>query len=158
MNRKPISPTTHAIIDYAFSAVQIVGPSVLKLDKSAIKTYAQLGTAFLAVNSVTDTPLTTEPQISFRTHQKSDLGFLAMTALLTVTPMIRRNKKTLFFHLGFLALAAANYLLTDYKAGSSKLAEPFPEDEHNRTSNKTSDKTSHSPLAPASSQMENFPL
>jgi len=147
MNKKPISPTTHAIIDYAFSALQIAGPSVLKLDKSATKTYAQLGTAFLAVNSVTDTPLTAQPQISFKTHQKSDLGFLAMTALLTVTPMIRRNKKTLFFHLGFLALAAANYLLTDYKAGSSKLNKTFPEDDRGTTPQNT---TSTLNLAPDS--------
>jgi len=127
MNKKPISPTTHAIIDYAFAAVQIVGPSLLKLEPRAIKTYAQMGTAFLAVNSVTDTPLTVEPQISFRTHQKIDLGFLAVQALMVITPMVRRSNKTLFFHLGFLALAGANYLLTNYKAGSSRIVTPHQE-------------------------------
>jgi hypothetical protein len=38
--------------------------------------------------------------------------------LLTLTSFIRKDKKALGFHLGFLTLALANYLLTDYDGRS----------------------------------------
>jgi hypothetical protein len=131
MNSKPITPLTHALIDYAFSAVQILGPTVLGLDQKTIKTYAEIGASFLAVNSITDTGAAIQPVIDMETHKKIDSGFLVAQALMTFTPMVRKNKKTLIFHLGFLALTAANYFLTDYKKpGPTGPLESVGEDLH----------------------------
>jgi hypothetical protein len=128
MKHKPITPTTHAVIDYAFAALQIIGPALIGLNKKAVKSYAEIGTAFLAVNAVTDTPLTVDPKISMETHKKVDAGFLATQALMTFSPMIRNHKKVLAFHLAFLAMAAVNFVFTDYRnnPGTSKLAQTEP--------------------------------
>ena len=115
---KPLSPTSHSVIDYVFSGVQLAGPSLLKLNTSAARTYQALGAGFTIVNALTDTPAGIKHLIPFKGHQKADLGFLAGTSLLTLASFIRKDKKALAFHLSFLALAAANYLLTDYKSGS----------------------------------------
>lgn len=125
MKQKPITPTTHAIIDYAFGAIQIAAPAILGLEPKSVKTYAQLGTGLLAVTSATDTPITVQPAISMETHKKIDTALLVVQALMIVSPMIRKSKKTLIFHLGFMALAVANYMLTDYRTdpATSKLAD-----------------------------------
>jgi hypothetical protein len=115
MNTKPINSRTHAIVDYAFSAAQILAPKMIGLDHKAVKSYAEIGTGFLALASITDTPAAIRPAIPMETHQKMDMAFLAGQALMTFAPMVRKNRKTLIFHLAFLTLAVANYVLTDYK-------------------------------------------
>ena len=115
MKHKLITPTTHAVIDYAFAALQLIGPALMGLNKKAVKSYAEIGTAILSVNSVTDTPLTVDPKISMDMHKKIDAGVLATQALMTLSPMIRNHKKTLAFHLAFLAMATASFIMTDYR-------------------------------------------
>jgi hypothetical protein len=114
MNTKPVTPIVHGIIDYVFSAIQIAGPSIVKLNNTATKTYGALGLGFLAVNALTDTAVGIKPVISFKGHQKADASFLAALALLTLAKPIREDKKALYFHLGFLATAIGHYALTDY--------------------------------------------
>lgn len=113
--KKPIDPTTHGIIDYVFGTVQLAGPSLLGLDKDVIKTYQYLGAAFTGVNILTDTPVGIKA-ISMKMHQKADISFLAGLTVLTASDMIKKDKKALGFHLGFLSLAVINYVLTDYDA------------------------------------------
>ncbi|WP_129714864.1 hypothetical protein [Pedobacter sp. SYP-B3415] len=114
--KKQLNAKNHGIVDYVFSGIQLLAPIALGLPKQATQTYLGLGSGFLGVNACSDTPVGLAKKIDFRNHQKADIGFLAGLALLTATPMIRNNKKTLAFHLGFLAMAAANYLLTDYSS------------------------------------------
>jgi hypothetical protein len=116
MIHRPVTPAMHGIIDHIFSGVLLVAPSALNLNDKAAKTYGTLGAGFLAVNAVTKTPAGIKPVLSFKQHQKADIGFLAGMALLTAISFIRRDKKALVFHLGFLATAAAHYILTDYDA------------------------------------------
>jgi hypothetical protein len=116
MNPKPIYPALHGLIDYVFAGVQLVAPSALGLTKTATKTYQVLGTGFLAVNALTATSVGITPIIPFKEHQKIDAAFLVGQSLLTFAGFIRKDKKTLGFHLGFLATAVANYVLTDYDA------------------------------------------
>jgi len=116
MNTKPVKPKVHGIVDYVFSAVQVAVPALLRLNSKAAKTYGALGTGFLAVNALTKTPVGLKQVLSFKEHQKADLGFLAGLSLLSLTSFIRKDKKALGFHLGFLAIAIAHYILTDYNA------------------------------------------
>lgn len=116
--KKPVTPQTHGIIDYVFSTVQLALPSALGLPKRAAKTYGALGAGFLAINAITDTPVAVKPLLSFKTHQRLDAAFLIGQAAMAFLPPVRKNKKTLAFHLAFLATAVTHYVLTDYGAGA----------------------------------------
>lgn len=120
MNEKPVTPVLHGLIDYVFSGIQLAVPAYLGLNATATRTYQVLGSGFLAVNALTDTPVGVKPVISFRGHQKADATFLATFSLLTLAHFIRKDRATLGFHLGFLGVAITHYLLTDYKAGSQE--------------------------------------
>lgn len=113
---KPVTPTMHGIIDYVFSGVLLYGPYAVGLNDAATKTYNAFGASFLVGNAFTDTPVGIKPVLSFKHHQKTDLAFLAGLSLLTAASFIRKNKKALPFHLGFLATAITHYILTEYNA------------------------------------------
>lgn len=112
--KKPIDAKTHGILNYAFAGIQLIGPSLLGLNKETTAAYRLLGTAFTAVNAVTDTPVGVTNLISLKGHQKADASFLATLSALTLAKMIKNDKKSLAFHLGFLGVAMMNYALTDY--------------------------------------------
>ena len=114
MITKPVQAKTHGIIDYVFSGVQIAAPIALHLNNKTSKTYQALGAGFLTINALTDTAVGLRPTLSFKQHQKLDLGFLAGLTLLSLSTFIRKDKKALTFHLSFLTLAIAHYVLTDY--------------------------------------------
>lgn len=118
MTRKPIKRRQHGIIDYVFSAVQLGLPGVLGLSPRVKATYAALGSSFLLVNALTDTPVGLEPSISFKGHQKADALFLSGLAALTLAGFIRKSPAARAFHLGFLGTAVAHYILTDYNSES----------------------------------------
>ncbi len=117
---KPITPKLHGIIDYVFSGILLYGPYIAGLNDNATKTYNAAGASLLVGNSFTDTPVGVYPELSFKDHQKTDVVFLAGLSLFTLAKFIRKDKKALPFHLGFLAAAITNYLLTDYNAGQQK--------------------------------------
>ena len=116
MKRPPITPVVHGIIDYAFSAMQLILPSLLKLNNQAKIQYLVTGASFGIVNAITDTPVAVKPVITFKDHQKADAMFLTGTALMTMSGMIRKDRRSMYFHLGFLSVAIMHYMLTDYDA------------------------------------------
>lgn len=120
METKPISPEQHGIIDYVFSGIQLGGPAAIGMNKKATRAYQILGTKFLLVNTLTDTPAGIKKVISFKDHQKLDIAFIAGLSLLTFYKPIRKNRKALCFHLGFLSTAITHYLLTDYNEKPEK--------------------------------------
>ena len=113
--KKPIDSKMHGLIDYAFAGIQLVGPTLLGLNKNLTKTYQLLGSAFTAVNAATATPVGITNLLSMKEHQKADASFLATLSILTWAKMIKNEKKSLAFHLGFLGFAMMHYALTDYK-------------------------------------------
>ncbi|NTS42421.1 hypothetical protein HRG84_16080 [Flavisolibacter sp. BT320] len=118
--KKPVSPTAHGVIDYVFSAVQAATPFLLSLNPATKKTYAALSTGFTVVNALTNTKAGIKPVIPFRGHQKADVGFLVGLGLLSFAGFIRNDKRSRLFHLAFLGLGLAHYLLTDYKQAAAK--------------------------------------
>lgn len=113
--KKPVSPTAHGIVDYVFTGIQLATPSLLAMNPVAARTYRILGAGFGLVNAFTNTPAGVKNLLSFKSHQKADAGFLAGLSLLGLAAFVRKDKNAMAFHLGFLALAIANYALTDYK-------------------------------------------
>ncbi len=57
MNPKPISPTKHGLIDYAFATMLLFGPDLLGFNKKAKTFYKGLGVSLLAYNALTDHPV-----------------------------------------------------------------------------------------------------
>lgn len=112
--KKPVSPTAHGIIDYVFSGIQLAAPPLLGVNSGAAITYQAIGSGFTLINALTNTKAGIKPLIPFKTHQKADLGFLAGLSLLSFVRFIRKDKRALRFHLAFLGVALAHYILTDY--------------------------------------------
>jgi hypothetical protein len=113
---KPITPKLHGLIDYGFSAVQAFVPTLLGVNKKAVKLYQATAINLLVYNIVTDHPVSAKSLIAYKTHYKIDVANVAGLALLTFYKGIRKDKKTLAFHVALVALAAANVLLTDWDA------------------------------------------
>jgi cytosine/uracil/thiamine/allantoin permease len=112
--KKPVSPTAHGVIDYVFSGIQLAAPPLLGINSGASITYQALGSGITLINALTNTKAGIKHWIPFKAHQKADLGVLAGLSLLSFARIIRRDKKALRFHLIFLGLAVAHYILTDY--------------------------------------------
>ena|SRR5690606_2964196 len=112
--KKPIDSTTHAIMDYSMSGIPLLLPALLGLNRKARRTYQAMGLAMLGLNTLTDTPVGLTKLISVKDHQKADAGMLAGLAAMTASKMVSKDRKGLAFHLGFITLVAAQYLLTDY--------------------------------------------
>jgi hypothetical protein len=112
--KKPITPTMHCILDYALSGVQMLAPAMFGFNKKVVRTYLDLGSGFLGVNALTNTPVGIRRVISMKDHQKSDAAFLTTLTLLTFTKVIEKDKRALAFHFAMLGLSLANYLLTNY--------------------------------------------
>lgn len=122
MKNKPISPLAHGLIDYGFVATQLVLPPLLGVNKKAVKLFRFLGVNLGTYNALTAHGAAIKPLIPFQTHYKIDYGNVAGLALLTLHKSIRKDKKALLFHSLFVALAAANVLLTDWKESSTQPA------------------------------------
>lgn len=118
MNKKPVTPAVHGIIDYVLSGIQLTVPSLLGLNDQATKTYQGLGSGFLAMNALSDTPVGIKRTISFKGHQQADAAFLTGLSLLIFSNFIHKDRKVLSFHLSFLTVAITHYILTDYNARS----------------------------------------
>ena len=118
MNIKPLKPAVHGIADYVISAANIAAPTLLRLNPGAVKLFTALSGGMLFLNGLTNTPVGIKKELSFEDHRKADLVMLTGMALLPLLGMVRKNRRTLYYTLGFLGLAAANYFLTDYAAGT----------------------------------------
>jgi hypothetical protein len=112
--KKPINAQLHGMLDYGFAAMDLVVPALLNLPTQTKNIYAGLAGTVASVNAVTDTPVGIKPLLSMKDHQKADLSFLGTLALLTIAKPIRQHKPSLYFHLGVMALAVTQYLLTDF--------------------------------------------
>jgi hypothetical protein len=112
--KKPITPKMHGIIDYALSGIQMFVPSILGFNRKIVRSYLDLGSGFLGINALTDTPVGIRRRISMRDHQRADAAFLATLTLLTFTKAMEKDKRALAFHMALLAVSFSHYLLTDY--------------------------------------------
>ena len=119
--KKPIDAKLHGMLDYGFAALNLVGPMLLNLPSQTKNIYAGLAGTLASVNAVTETPVAVKPLLSFKNHQKADLSLLGGLALLTLSKPIREHKPSLYFHLGVLAAAVTQYVLTDFNSADVDL-------------------------------------
>jgi len=120
MNTKPISPKTHALIDYALAGSLLILPSLLRMNKTAKLVYAAEAAVLLPYVAMTKQPAALQGLIPFKTHGRIDPFNVAQFALQSFFGPFRKSRKTLVFNLAFTALAGITVLLTDWNGRTEK--------------------------------------
>jgi hypothetical protein len=115
MNTKLISPKWHGLLDYALVSSLLTVPTLLNFNKKAKIIYAAEALTLLAYVALTEQPAAVKPLIPFTTHGKIDPFNVGQFALQSLLPAFRKDKKALWFNIGFTALAGFTVLLTDWK-------------------------------------------
>jgi hypothetical protein len=115
MNKKPISPKMHGVIDYAFATGLLVLPSLLGLNKKAKNLYKVMAAEMFLYSSLTDYPAGIASLIPYETHRKIDVANIAGMAADTLYKPIRKQKRAMLFHVIATTAALTTFLLTDWK-------------------------------------------
>ncbi len=116
MYGKPIGPTAHGVIDYAFVTTQALAPTLFGFHGAA-RTLCYGFSGFQGVvNAVTDTPVGVRPWIPFRVHGQLEPPFVPALLLLPWLTGALRQRNARRYFAAFFCIAAANYLLTAYQA------------------------------------------
>lgn len=116
MNRTPIGPRAHGVIDYGFVAVQALAPTVFGLDGAARALCYGFAATQGVLNALTDHPVALERLVPFRVHGQLETPFVPALLLLPwITGALRQPNARRYFA-SFFAIALMNYLLTDYDA------------------------------------------
>jgi hypothetical protein len=116
MHRKPIGPTAHGAIDYAFAAMNTLAPTLFGLTGPAKAICYGFAASQGVLNALTDHPLGLKKVVPLRVHGEAETPYVPAILLLPwVTGAFRQRNARLYFG-AFFAVAAANYLLTDYNA------------------------------------------
>lgn len=118
--KTPISPKTHAIIDYALAGSLLILPTLLRFNKSARIIYAAEAAILLPYVALTRQPAAVKGLIPFRTHGRIDPFNVAQFALQSFFKPFRKSRKELIFNLAFTALAGVTVLLTDWGGRTEK--------------------------------------
>lgn len=114
MNSQPISPKVHALTDYVLAGSLLLLPTVLGLNKKAVKIYVAEALILLPYIALTKTPVALKPMIPLRIHKKIDAVNIAQFALQTIFNPIRRDRKALLLNLAFTLITGVSVLLTDW--------------------------------------------
>ena len=113
---KPLSPTTHAALDYALGATLLTAPHALGLSRRARVFFGAFGALAGVVNALTDTPLSIRRVIPFRTHRLIDLATDPLYLTVPVLSGIVRERRAAALWLATTALLAGSVALTDWDA------------------------------------------
>lgn len=119
MDKTPISPKWHAIIDYALVGSLLVLPTLTGMNKKARGIYAAEALILLPYIALTKQPVAIKGLIPLKTHKKIDPFNVAQFALQTFFRPFRASKKELIFNIAFTAIAGATVLLTDWKSNTN---------------------------------------
>jgi hypothetical protein len=115
MKNGPISPKTHALLDYALTGSLLVLPYLLGMNKKAKQIYAAEALILLPYVALTRQPLAIKGLIPFKTHGKIDTLNIAQFALQSFFKPFRKTNKELVYNIAFTALSGLTVLLTDWK-------------------------------------------
>ena len=116
MNRKPISPDVHGVIDYGLGVLNTAGPAALGLTGAARTVPAVAALVQGGLNAVTDQRFAARKLVPFRLHGRLEaLGIPALLVATIATGAWKQPKAPLFYGGLFLALGAV-YALTDWDA------------------------------------------
>ncbi|GAB3935723.1 hypothetical protein [Larkinella terrae] len=120
MTSKPISPTQHALLDYALVGSLLILPTVLNLSPTVKKVYTTEAWVLLGYVAITDHPLAVKPLIPFQVHGQIDPFNVMGFALQTFLGPFSRSKGATAFNIGFTLLSGITVAWTNWKGGYQK--------------------------------------
>jgi hypothetical protein len=114
---KMISPTAHAVIDYAVAGSMFIAAAMLwrRHRRAAIASLA-CGVAEVATDMITDYPGGVKPMISFRTHGRVDGGMATLVGSMPLALNFADDAEARWFRTQGVAIAAVTGL-TDFEGG-----------------------------------------
>lgn len=115
MEKKPITPLVHGLIDYALVSSLLTLPRLFGFSKKVKTIYTAEALALLVYVALTNHPTAVKKLIPFTIHGKIDPFNVGQFALQTALKPFREDKKAMIFNLAFTAIAGATVLLTDWK-------------------------------------------
>ena len=116
MTNKPVGPAAHGAIDYMFAALNASAPSFLGLKGPARAICYGFAASQGLLNALTDHPLGLRKRVPLRMHGELETPFVPAILLLPWITGAFEQRTARYYFSGFFALAAANYLLSDYNA------------------------------------------
>lgn len=122
MNKKLVSPQTHALIDYALVISLLTVPALFGFNKKVKKLYMAEALLLLGYIAFTDTPVALKPLIPFPVHGKIDLFNVSQFALQSFMKRFRKDKKALVFNIAFTIAAGTVVALTDWHGKTKSLS------------------------------------
>ena len=114
MSPKPISPTVHGIIDYAFILSLLTVPSILKLHKRVRLLYVLNAISVASYTLFTKYPVAVKPVIPFYFHKRLDIDNLAALLVETLYKKVGNDKRAFVFHFSMLTAGVITVLLTNW--------------------------------------------
>ena len=114
MNKKPISPNMHVLLDYALTASLFTVPWLMHFNKKVKKIYTAEALVLLAYLSITDQPAAIKPLIPVKAHSKIDPFNVSQFALQSFLKPFRKDKKALAFNVAFTLIAGTVVALTNW--------------------------------------------
>lgn len=124
MYRKPIGPTAHGAIDYAFATLNTLAPTLFGLEGPARAICYSFAASQGLLNALTDHPLGLKKVVPLRMHGKLETRYVpAILALPWLTGAFKQRNARLYFG-AFFAMAVTNDLLTDYNAYEAEKSLP----------------------------------
>ena len=112
--QKPISPTTHGIIDYSTVAATAAAPKLLGMSGRAAGAAYGVAGAVAGLAAMTDFKPSLKRAVPLRGHEMADIG---MGMLLPAMPWLlgfASDKRARNFFLGLTAMTMAVTMLTDW--------------------------------------------
>ena len=118
--QKPISPTTHGIIDYSTVAAAAAAPKLLGLSGRAAGAAYGVAGAIAGLAAMTDFKPSLKRAVPLRGHEMADIG---MGMLLPAVPWMlgfAKDRRARNFFLGLTAMTMLVTALTDWNPSPSE--------------------------------------
>jgi hypothetical protein len=114
---KPIKPAAHGVIDYGFVALNTLAPTLFGLTGSARTLCYLFAGAQGVLNALTDHPPGIRKLVPLRVHGQLETPYV---------PTLLAQPRTGRYFLSLFAIAASNFLLSDYMAYERPQSVPNP--------------------------------
>jgi hypothetical protein len=116
MAKKPIGPAAHGAVDYLFAALNTLAPRLFGLTGPARAICYGFAASQGVLNALTDHPLGVRKLVPLRIHGELETPYVPAILLLPWATGALEQRNARYYFAGFFAVAAANYLLSDYNA------------------------------------------
>jgi hypothetical protein len=126
MTTKPIGPTAHGLIDYAFVTLQALAPTLFDLREPARSIAYGFALSQGLLNMLTDHPVGVKRVVPLRVHGQLEVPFVPALLVVPLLAGALKQRNARRYFLSFFAIAATNFVLTDYNAYEAKPHQLIP--------------------------------